>query len=354
MKNDMRVAGNAQPKKWRVVSKHVAACDACKDTGSTVLIRCGHDKCPREFHVDCAFHQGGLLMDDNGSVSVFCEAHFKPILFCSCKEPYNEARPMIFCDECCDWFHNSCEGVHGNISDAQRYTCRSCREILKQGRTVSKVLQEKNAAKEERSMWQQNASKAIGLMSELEGGLCPIIDEISRPQKTQYSIKEITDAKDVLSNSPFISPPPGAEDAAAMLLISLGVMPVIDRWRTQLNTYLDNYELWFNRANQVCSESSSQIEALFTAPQMAIVREVCAKLRELSAEAVAAMQGTPTDLDGFHAYCEAVFWMEEFLQVSCCFVSSYIFALFSTAPMHLRGEYRCCIRSPKATTGCTP
>jgi hypothetical protein len=270
-------------------------------------------------------------MDDNGSVNVFCEAHFKPILFCSCKEPYNEARPMIFCDECCDWFHNSCEGVHGNISDAQRYTCRSCREILKQGRTVSKVLQEKNAAKEERSMWQQNASKAIGLMSELEGGLCPIIDEISRPQKTQYSIKEITDAKDVLSNSPFISPPPGAEDAAAMLLISLGVMPVIDRWRAQLNTYLDNYELWFNRANQVCSESSSQIEALFTAPQMTIVKEVCAKLRELSAEAVAAMKGTPTDLDGFHAYCEAVFWMEEFLQVSCCFVSSYVWSILNCA-----------------------
>lgn len=260
-------------------------------------------------------------MDDNGSVSVFCEAHFKPILFCSCKEVYNEARPMIFCDECCDWFHNSCEGVSGNIGDEQKYTCKGCREMLKHGRTISKVLQEKNAAKELRSVHQQNAAKAIGLLTELEGGLCPIIDEISRPQKSQYSIKDITDAKDVLSAPPFAAPRPGVEDASVELLVQLGVMPVVDRWRTQLNTYLDQYELWFNRANQYYrSESCGQIVALFTPSQLPVVQAVGAQLRALSAEAVAAMMGTPVDLDGFHAYCAAVYWMDDFLQVPYCTV----------------------------------
>lgn len=222
---------------------------------------------------------------------------------------------MVFCDECCDWFHNSCEGVHGNIQEAQRYTCRGCRELLKHGKTVSKVLQEKNQAKELRSSYQQNAGKAISLLAELEGGLCPIIDEISRPQKTPYSVKEITDAKDVLSSSPFIAPPPGTEDASAQLLISLGVMAVVDRWRAQLDAYLDSYELWFNRANQVFAECNDRIGTAFDASQIAVVKAACVQLRQVSADASRTMVGTPTDVEGFLAYCEAVYWMEDFLQV---------------------------------------
>ena len=83
MKNDIEVAGNAQSKKWRIPSKRTDVCEVCKDTGTSVLLRCSHEKCPREFHIDCAFHQGGLLMDDSGSLTVLCDSHFKPILFCT-------------------------------------------------------------------------------------------------------------------------------------------------------------------------------------------------------------------------------------------------------------------------------
>jgi hypothetical protein len=314
MQNDLKISGNAQAKKWRTVNKRVTACDACKDSGAAVLIRCAFEKCPREFHMDCAFHQGGLLMDDSGSVSVFCDAHFKPILFCTCKEVYNESKPMVFCDECCDWYHNSCEGLSRALKEDEAYTCRSCKELKKQGRTVSKVLIEKNKTKELRSSFQQNASKAIGLLAELEGGLCPIMDDITKAGKSQYSIQEITDAKDVLSAPPFAAGP-GADAQSTDLLILLGVMPVIDRWRAQLNRYLDSYELWFNRANQFFTEQSSRIVALFGANQLATVREVHAQLRALCEEASAELVGTPADLEGFHAYVEAVGWMAEFLQV---------------------------------------
>jgi hypothetical protein len=268
--------------------------------------------------MDCAFHQGGLLMDDEtGSVSVFCDAHFKPILFCTCKEVYNESKPMVFCDECCDWYHNSCEGITKPPREDESYTCRSCREMKKQGRSVSKVLVEKNKAKELRSSFQQNASKAIGLLAELEGGLCPIMDDITKQGKSQYSIQEINDAKDVLSAPPFAADP--AADANTIdLLAKLGVRPVIDQWRAQLNLYLDRYELWFNRANQFFNEQCSRIVALFGPNQLGTVREVLTQLHALCGEASAELVGTPVDLEGFHVYVEAVAWMAEFLQVRLC------------------------------------
>jgi hypothetical protein len=186
--------------------------------------------------------------------------------------------------------------------------------MKKQGRSVSKVLVEKNKAKELRSSFQQNASKAIGLLAELEGGLCPIMDDITKQGKSQYSIQEINDAKDVLSAPPFAADP--AADANAIdLLAKLGVRPVIDQWRAQLNQYLDRYELWFNRANQFFNEQCSRIVALFGPNQLDTVREVLAQLRALCQEASAELVGTPVDLEGFHVYVEAVAWMAEFLQV---------------------------------------
>jgi hypothetical protein len=126
MKTEFKTQTDVPKKKWRVVSPSCTDCASCKDAGSTVLIRCGQDKCPREYHVDCAFHQGGMTLNNDGVLDFFCDSHFKPMLFCSCKEEYNENKPMVFCDECHDWYHNSCEGLSAAAQLKDSYVCKVC------------------------------------------------------------------------------------------------------------------------------------------------------------------------------------------------------------------------------------
>ena len=32
-------------------------------------------------------------------------------LYCLCRRPYDEQRPMLGCDHCSDWFHYECAGL---------------------------------------------------------------------------------------------------------------------------------------------------------------------------------------------------------------------------------------------------
>lgn len=48
-------------------------------------------------------------------------------LYCLCKQPYNEARFMIECDVCKDWFHGECVGVEEyQASEIDVYHCPKC------------------------------------------------------------------------------------------------------------------------------------------------------------------------------------------------------------------------------------
>jgi hypothetical protein len=340
MQNEINAHGNPQGKKWRTVRKDVAACDSCKDSGTIVLLRCGQDKCPREYHVDCAFHQGGLTLDGDGVLTVFCDSHFKPLVFCSCKEAYDELRPMVYCDECCDWFHNSCEGLSANAALVETYICKNCKDNLKHGRSVSKTVKEKNMNKEVRSLHQQNARKAITLLSELEGGLCPIIDEIARAGKTQHFIKDIQEAKEVLSVPPFMikSGTTSMEDAEsqnAELLTSLGVMTVVTKWRGELNAYLDTYQQWLDQAQQAFAESQSQLKLEFGSEQIPTVAAVLARVSELAQRAAGSLRGTPKDLEVYGVYRDCVHWMSDFLQVCRCLPLSVSRSLVSFVCLNL-------------------
>ena len=33
-------------------------------------------------------------------------------IYCICRQPYDESRPMLSCDHCEDWFHYDCIGLH--------------------------------------------------------------------------------------------------------------------------------------------------------------------------------------------------------------------------------------------------
>lgn len=54
-------------------------------------------------------------------------------LWCLCKLPYNEERPMLACDYCQDWFHYDCVGLRppGDDEDDEDvappdFRCPSC------------------------------------------------------------------------------------------------------------------------------------------------------------------------------------------------------------------------------------
>lgn len=54
-------------------------------------------------------------------------------LWCLCKLPYNEDRPMLACDYCQDWFHYDCVGLRppGDEEDDEDvappdFRCPSC------------------------------------------------------------------------------------------------------------------------------------------------------------------------------------------------------------------------------------
>ncbi|KAJ1562317.1 hypothetical protein HK096_011402 [Nowakowskiella sp. JEL0078] len=48
-------------------------------------------------------------------------------LYCICKQPFDERKPMIGCDFCEDWFHFSCVGLEADkVASIDKYACPGC------------------------------------------------------------------------------------------------------------------------------------------------------------------------------------------------------------------------------------
>ena len=54
-------------------------------------------------------------------------------IYCLCRQPYDELRPMLSCDHCSDWFHYDCIGLQppGDNEDDDEvapaeYRCPKC------------------------------------------------------------------------------------------------------------------------------------------------------------------------------------------------------------------------------------
>lgn len=164
---------------WKVASSTCADCQLCQECGGGALMKCCHENCKKEYHFDCAFQEGGLSLEEDGRLLFYCSEHFKPILFCSCQQKYDESRAMICCDECCEWFHCSCVGLQTkDASKLDKYICPSCRLILRNGQKVPQSLKDKNMIKEQRSSCHQTAIKSISVLVEVAVNICPIIDSL--------------------------------------------------------------------------------------------------------------------------------------------------------------------------------
>ena len=119
-----------QPKNaslWKELSSNRKECNYCEIPGGGALICCSNSSCRCRAHCDCALTHGTLTLEENGTLLFACDKHTEPIFFCSCNSPYDAAGgTMTACDECDEWFHNSCAGLDVN-KEVRTHTGIACR-----------------------------------------------------------------------------------------------------------------------------------------------------------------------------------------------------------------------------------
>lgn len=310
-----------QKKKWRISARKASECHLCNELGGGALIRCSSEKCNKEYHLDCAHSLGGLLLEDNGILNFHCETHFKPVLFCTCKVKYDESQAMIFCDECCEWYHDTCVGVNPNVAmRLDRFVCTHCKAILKSGKTISKAVKDKNLAKEYQSACHQTAMKAVGLLVELSNGISPLIDNLSVPgrHQSQYSVREMREALDSLSAPPFdVSGVVVAEDEEAPenLIDTIGAQQAVDEWRGRIAQYVTRFDARQDQAEEMFEKASIDLTLSLAPAQLAVVQAVLAEVDRLDQVVTNDIQCVPPECEALYAFQEAVQWMLELLQV---------------------------------------
>lgn len=356
-----------QENMWKIIDSDDAddaddaVCTKCRVAGSCVLIRCEHGNrgqsngekpCSCKYHLDCAYHDGGLQLDENRLLKQQCNDHYRPPLFCSCKKPYDDSQAMILCDECCDWFHAECEGLSSEMmekitADGDNYMCRNCRLLIKHGKTISQEVKDRNEQKDMMSEYTRLAQEAVNQMMKVTLHVCPILDELNNAQATRLTLQHIQGAYQFLCSAEFVqketfSHAEGGAGAAAAadeaatdseqkegsvaedLLAELGVRSLIDRWRAQLFDYIECYNGWAEEAKNSYPSIVADLLISFQATEQQKVETAAAALYGLLNAAIRRLRCTPKDMDGFKIVLESIRWMAEFLQVGillfcCCF-----------------------------------
>lgn len=84
--------------------------------------------CSNWYHGDCI----GITAEESKKMDEYvCDecknAREKQVLYCLCKQPYDESQFYICCDKCQDWFHGHCVNVSQKEADAiDEYVCPNC------------------------------------------------------------------------------------------------------------------------------------------------------------------------------------------------------------------------------------
>ena len=159
-----------------------SACSLCLLVQNSVLLKCNEINCTKRYHLPCGDkkHEICLTLTDEGKMTLLCEDHFKPYLFCSCQEPWVGDGDMTQCDTCCEWFHNACAKLNTTV---KTYICAKCSKYDRMDKEMVK-LRAKNELKDE--LWgQQNAVRmaaedSISRLEEIESRVCPLINDWER------------------------------------------------------------------------------------------------------------------------------------------------------------------------------
>jgi hypothetical protein len=319
MNKVLSTQGEHSRKNLRLESEQ-SECELCRDTGCGVLIRCSHEKCSKEYHLDCAFHQGGLSLDENFVLTFQCDTHFRHVLFCICKERYDEKKSMVCCDECIEWFHNSCVGINAKeILKIDRYVCSSCKTIIKEKKSIPKQLRERNMEKEQKSYCNQTAMRAVGLLAEIVGSTCPIIDALNVNGKVDFRIEEFEELLIYLSSFDRDVPTPliNKEDKEfnTDILIKLDVYEIVKIWRQKLLKFLSSYKTWLKDAKNIYSKTLSSLSVSLHENQVIKANKVYDDVNTLINRLNNTFKAIPIDLEGFLVFFDIISWMKTFLQV---------------------------------------
>jgi len=289
-----------------------------------VLIKCSQEKCHREFHVDCAFNQGGISLDEEsgGILTFLCDLHFKDVLFCTCKRKYDDTQSMVFCDECCDWFHTTCEGIKQRdaqkLDQQERFVCHSCRSIALDGKKVSAALRERNMNKDFQSGCQQAAQKSVGQLIDLASSVGPVVDDISIPtpfDQSEYSVKDIRSAWEFLTSSAVLgTTSTDAEDRN--FLDFTGTRGYVQMAADKISLYLKRLDAWFVRAQQVCGTDANAFSAASMDKKNCMIAEsLRSKVEVLLTELKTSIRYEPSEIDSFFAFAEMITWVCDFQRV---------------------------------------
>ena len=205
---------------WRQSETHKAECQYCVVTGGGPLIKCSVDRCKREYHIECGSKSGAFFLEEDNTLTFLCEVHHKPILFCTCMQPYdvNKSAEMVCCDECIEWFHNSCVGLsHKEAASLEKYICPRCDKLHQEGKMVSAQEKDRNLEKETRSSHQQEAMRPLRVLVEISECVVPLIDQLDITGSTLtnsldkvdyadlYDFSQMKDAATYLSSNFFIN-----------------------------------------------------------------------------------------------------------------------------------------------------
>lgn len=303
---------NGDPSLWREISQQDADCSLCKRPGGGAVIRCNEPDCSKEAHLDCACQQGSLALDGNGILSYKCSVHFKEILFCSCKQKYDVMKPMVFCDQCCDWFHNSCEGINAKAaSELETYTCKSCKSLFSKGKELSKETVNTNIAKEQRSVDEQEAGKAIALLSEVAHDIGPMIDRLQSGDCSDLTIAEMNDVVGYLTSPPIV--PAADTEPEQHVVRNLGVEELLDSWRDQVHEFLERYNVWLGRARQLREDTRgclSRESGVLEEAQCGRVEGMVQEAQELVQE----LRCVPKDAKDIFLFSDCLNWVLIVLQ----------------------------------------
>ncbi|XP_059483006.1 nucleosome-remodeling factor subunit NURF301 isoform X2 [Neocloeon triangulifer] len=101
---------------------------SCRTPYDDTKFYVGCDLCNNWFHGDCV---GITEQQSKGMTEFVCDeckhARDTKELYCLCKQPYDESKFYICCDQCQNWFHGRCVGILQSEADGiDEYVCPNC------------------------------------------------------------------------------------------------------------------------------------------------------------------------------------------------------------------------------------
>jgi len=311
---------------WKEVSSTDLFCQICAQPGGGAVIRCHDPECRKFYHLECAWHEGGLTIDDKEGSLVFkckAEGHFETVLFCTCRTPYDKDKNMICCDVCSEWFHYKCVDLNERVNP-DKYFCKTCLGIRKRKDiTELKALDERkrvNLDKDRASSLNQEALTSLEpIVDVLANTVCDIVDALNdtslyrfRPD-SEVTMMAVEKAVDKLEAFKMKAQAEDADDEVNALR-SFGEHKLVDEWLHRLKAARRKFDDWEAKTERELSEIVKAVKPSLDPTQTAALGQLKDGI-DTAQKAVAKIHCANTDMEGFLSLADCVHWINEALNI---------------------------------------